>query len=280
MSSDSLSTLFNGSEMSQSIFERQYKFIRSLGQGAFGVVVEAQNRVSGQKVAIKGINIVRGQDVDKILREVQLVANLGHHPNVLRIGHAWIEKSSSPITAHLLYFTMELCQDGTLRTWLDENVERDSQEIMSFFKQLVRGISHIHKAGLIHRDIKPANIMMSKEGSRTCLKLGDFGIVAKDDAKPHTLNIGTPLYMSPEAEDDCLYTNKVDIFALGMILIELHLDLTDKSERREVLVEAKNGTIKPFIHKELAKQMLNHEPKERPEASQILECLEDQKSGN
>ena len=269
-------------EMSRSICKKQYNFIRALGRGASGVVFEAQNRISGKKVAIKEINMVKGQDVDKILREVQLVANLEDHPNVISIYHAWIESSSSPLTTSL-YFTMELCQEGTLRSWLDENVQREPQEIMSFFKQLVRGICHIHKAGLIHRDIKPANIMMSKRGSDVCLKLGDFGIVAKDDAKPHTLNIGTPFYMSPEAEDDCLYTNKVDIFALGMILIELHFDLTDKSDRREVLSEAKNGVIKPFLHAELAKQMLKHQYDQRPEASQILECLEsleDQKTGN
>ena len=127
------------------------------------------------------------------------------------------------------------------------------------------------------------NIMMSRKGSDVCLKLGDFGIVAKADAKPHTLNIGTPFYMSPEIEDDNAYTNKVDIFALGMILIELYHDLTDKSDRREVLGEAKNGVIKPFIHNELAKQMLKHQYDQRPEASQILEYLdglEDPKNGN
>ena len=272
----------NGSEMStsksKSTLNSQYAFVRNLGKGASGVVFEAQNKVSHKKVAIKEINIVKGVDVDKILREVQLVANLNHHVNVVSIYHTWIEESPSPVTQSL-YFSMELCQEGTLRDWLDEHAlnERVPNELLEFFKQLLRGVGHIHQAGLIHRDIKPANTMMSKEGSDTYkLKLGDFGIITKADSKPHTLNLGTPIYMSPEVEEDALYTNKVDIFALGMILIELHQDLSDLSDRREVLGEAKNGVIKPFTYKELAQKMLRHQHEERPEASQILDCLENQ----
>ena len=226
-------------------------------------------------VAIKEITISKGEDKNIVLREVKLVANLEHHVNVVTIYHCWLEESPSPVSQSL-YYSMELCQEGTLRQWLDQNLQREPTQMLDFFKQLLRGVQHIHEAGLMHRDIKPDNIMMTttKACDEFCLKLGDFGIIAKADSKPHTLNLGTPLYMSPEVEENALYTNKVDIFALGMIMIELFHDLSDRSDRREVLNEAKNGNVKPFKYKDLVKQMLRHDYKERPEASKILEYLE------
>jgi serine/threonine protein kinase len=49
---------------------------------------------------------------------------------------------------------------------------------LSFFKQLMSGLKHIHEKGLIHRDIKPANIFIN-EGK--VLKIGDFGLAKEQD---------------------------------------------------------------------------------------------------
>lgn len=67
----------------------------------------------------------------------------------------------------------------------------------------------------IHRDIKPANILL-KGG---LAKLADFGFVTKEAVS--TVNVGSPLYMSPEALSYSKYSEKSDIWAVGVSIFEL-----------------------------------------------------------
>ena len=70
---------------------------------------------------------------------------------------------------------MELCTGTTLRQFLDQKDYKPNRKmIFHFFKQLIKGLKHIHEEGLIHRDIKPANIFI--DTSRMLLKIGDFGL--------------------------------------------------------------------------------------------------------
>jgi serine/threonine protein kinase len=105
---------------------------------------------------------------------------------------------------------------------------------------MLAGVKHIHDNGLIHRDLKPANIFL---GAGNKLKIGDFGLAKSDcdlsensvDKGPsdNTLAAGTPLYQSPEQKNyssrhscETPLTNKVDIFACGLILFELSFSFT------------------------------------------------------
>lgn len=86
------------------------------------------------------------------------------------------------------------------------------------FKQLFSGYSRLAEKGYIHRDLKPANILL-KDG---VLKIADFGFVKKLTSSPkESYNVGTPLYMSPEAMRDNIYTTKNDIWSMGVMCYEL-----------------------------------------------------------
>jgi serine/threonine protein kinase len=60
----------------------------------------------------------------------------------------------------------------------DQEVEIDSDQCISWFKQLLSGLAHVHDHGVIHRDVKPANIFIAPDGS---LKIGDFGLAVMDE---------------------------------------------------------------------------------------------------
>jgi len=75
-----------------SIFQRDFIFIRKLGQGAFGVVVEAQNKLDGKRYAVKCVlfNAFEEDIRKKTLREVQTWSH-ARHPHVCRYFHSWVE---------------------------------------------------------------------------------------------------------------------------------------------------------------------------------------------
>lgn len=84
--------------------------------------------------------------------------------------------------------------------------------------QMAQGIEHLHQINIIHRDLKPENILMV-DGK---VKITDFGL-AKVFEKDMALKTqaGTPMYLAPEILSGSCYTEKVDVWSLGVIFLEL-----------------------------------------------------------
>ena len=78
-------------------------------------------------------------------------------------------------------------------------------------------MAYIHSKGLIHRDLKPENILFSEHMHA---KIADFGL-ARSDVGTMTLSQGTPQYMAPEVIISKDYTNKIDVFSFGQIVLEV-----------------------------------------------------------
>jgi serine/threonine protein kinase len=85
--------------------------------------------------------------------------------------------------------------------------------------ELVSGMKFTHSCNCVHRDLKPSNLVFD-ESHR--LYLCDFGssILMHPDATA-TDAIGTPAYMAPEMHDDGAYTDKIDVYAFGLIVYEI-----------------------------------------------------------
>jgi translation initiation factor 2-alpha kinase 3 len=165
---------------------------------------------------------------------------------------------------------------------------------MFFFEQILGAVCYVHSKGMMHRDLKPSNIFFSFDGS---IKVGDFGLVAGDfdeykqiqpplsprdgvsrsnSGKGRTGNVGTHLYMSPEqVQEGYIYDEKVDIFALGIILYEMNHPFATEMERTKVLESVKKGQIPPefaerlLMEHELIVWLLNTNPLMRPSAGEI-----------
>ena len=85
-----------------------------------------------------------------------------------------------------LYIQMQLCGPNTLRNWLSTRSSCpvstvDNTTCMRIAEQLIQGISHIHKKGILHRDLKPENIFLDGTESDSTLdvlnvRVGDFGL--------------------------------------------------------------------------------------------------------
>ncbi|CAG2111787.1 unnamed protein product [Medioppia subpectinata] len=188
-----------------------------------------------------------------------------------------------------LYIQLQLCRKDTLKDWLRNNpFNRDSNTALDIFKQIVSAVDYVHLSGRMHRDLKPSNIFFSMEGN---IKIGDFGSVtatAVDDgthiagasaltqsSSTNTKRVGTELYMSPEQMQYLRYTNKVDIFSMGIILFELLVPFKTEMERRIVLENVRK-LIFPidFIGKhssecDLLNKLLSPNPDDRPSTVEI-----------
>ncbi|KRX52894.1 Eukaryotic translation initiation factor 2-alpha kinase 3 [Trichinella sp. T9] len=193
-----------------------------------------------------------------------------------------------------LFIQMQLCQQDTLMDWLNENNtgKRDESLMLDWFRQTVLAMEYVHDCGMIHRDLKPTNIFFSLTGQ---VKIGDFGL-AKEcfscehcedtaDTLPqsssgsnsciHTENVGTYLYMSPEQETKFAYTFKVDIYALGLIFVELMIPFSTQMERVTILknlrkLKLPNAISDCPIKSTFVKKLLSHLADERPTCKEIL----------
>ncbi|CAF3518975.1 unnamed protein product [Rotaria sp. Silwood1] len=192
-----------------------------------------------------------------------------------------IEKISSDCSITYFYFVMELCQTESLRNRLIKQTIKNQCEAWSIFNQIINGIEYIHSRKLIHRDLKPSNILFSMDN---IVKIGDFGLVSafgedNIDNIDHTKNDefgGTTLYMSPEQINRQSYNQKVDIYAIGIILFELLYPFSTQMERIRTLENIRlQIPIFPIDFEcnqlicDLIRWLLAYSPHDRPKACEL-----------
>ena len=200
------------------VFAGRYEILGTLGKGGMGTVYRALDRDLGGEVAVKVLlpaAFDEGTTVSVTLKqEIQLARKITHR-NVVRM-HDLGEADG------LRFLTMEYVPGTTLRDILDKKGALALAPGLQIAKQLCRGLTAVHEAGIIHRDIKPPNIMVLPNG---VVKLMDFGIArAAEGADPATQGgqaVGTPYYMSPEQAVGRELDARSDIYSVGVVLYEL-----------------------------------------------------------
>jgi len=193
-----------------------------------------------------------------------------------------------------LYIVTSYCQ-GTLREELDNSHIRslDETTIWNRFRQILIGLKGIHDLGIIHRDLKPNNIFLTWDGE---IRIGDFGLATFDSVQAqkrlgykrqistnseNTTGLGTYLYMPPEqltaVSNSSEYAYAVDIYALGIIFLEMWCPFSTYMERVEVLTSLRDKGIFPSRFSEthprqtmLIQMMLRAEPSERPMCDELI----------
>jgi tetratricopeptide (TPR) repeat protein len=192
----------------------RYRVVSEIGRGGMGVVYDAVDRETGERVAIKVLSSRR----DGLLRfknEFRLAARLTH-PNLVSLYDL-------VITEEVAYFVMEHAPGVDLRRWVrgrgpgaKANVER----LYGCMVQILEALECLGAAGIVHRDLKPSNVIVSDEGH---CKLLDFGLAGAHDTPDFTAAMlaGTPTYMSPEQIEGRPIGPASDLYALGVIVYEL-----------------------------------------------------------
>jgi serine/threonine-protein kinase len=150
----------------------------------------------------------------RFVREIGVARQIAH-PHILRFV-------DSGLAGDLLYYAMEIAPYGSLREVIQKRHHLPWRDAVESAAHVADGLSVLHDRGVVHRDLKPENIFLSDDGA---LKLGDFGLVRRDDGAELTTagqTVGSVRYMAPEqvrGRPDI--DGRCDIYALGCLLFEL-----------------------------------------------------------
>jgi len=123
-----------------------------------------------------------------------------------------------------VYTVLEFMDAGSVADLVEKHKDvgmRDERELSKIGLQMLNGLNYLHKTmHQVHRDLKPANVMLKSNGA---VKISDFGISSQlDSTAAHCSTfVGTTCYMSPERLSGEHYNYTADIWAFGMILLEL-----------------------------------------------------------
>ncbi|KAI8842104.1 kinase-like domain-containing protein [Chytridium lagenaria] len=170
-----------------------------LGKGAYKVVFKGLDREEGCEVAWNTSQTSKAEYIE-ISEEIEILKSV-RHPNIIQFHDSWYSNSE-------FVFITEFMTSGTLREYIKKLKIPNLKIVKRWTRQILKGISylHSHDPPIIHRDIK--------------VKIGDMGTAKMKLGKKYTL-IGTPEFMAPEMYEEKGYSEKVDIYAFGMALIEM-----------------------------------------------------------
>jgi len=205
-----------------------YTITAKLGEGGMGEVYRARDGKLGRDVALKVLPAAFARDADRLARferEARTLATL-NHPHIAQIYG--FEQSGE--TSALV---MELVEGDDL----SERLRRGPipmDEAIEIARQVAAALEAAHEIGIVHRDLKPANIKLNAAGT---VKVLDFGLAKAVDASASgTSNtaaitspaltqagviLGTAAYMSPEQARGQHVDKRTDIWAFGVVVLEM-----------------------------------------------------------
>lgn len=190
-----------------------------LGHGGMARVYRAIDVHLQRYVALKVIDSQYRNDpqmISRFEREARVIAQLGQHPNIMRVYHYGEDQS-------YLYIAMEYIEGADLgailRSFQQENEFMPAEEILNVARDICAALDYVHGNEVIHRDLKPSNIMLDRRGRAI---LTDFGIALFTPTGTLGEVFGSPHYIAPEqAVNSAQARPQSDIYALGVVLFEL-----------------------------------------------------------
>ena len=227
-----------------------FEVLGTLGAGGMGEVYRARDTALNREVALKVLPSAFAKDPDRLARfarEAQALAAL-NHPNIAQI-YGLEQTESTPA------LVLELVEGPTLADMIAARGPANPLPIgdaLAIARQMADALEAAHNAGIVHRDLKPANIKLrlpatvahSSLGqldlSETTVKVLDFGLAkalsadhasgAGDASRSPTLThratalgviLGTAAYMAPEQARGRTVDKRADIWAFGVVLLEM-----------------------------------------------------------
>lgn len=182
-----------------------------IGEGSTGIVCIATVKTNGKLVAVKKMDLRKQQRRELLFNEVVIMRDY-HHENV-------VEMYNSYLVGDELWVVMEFLEGGAL-TDIVTHTRMNEEQIATVCLSVLKALSVLHTQGVIHRDIKSDSILLTHDGR---VKLSDFGFcaqVSKEVQRRKSL-VGTPYWMAPELISRLPYGPEVDIWSLGIMVIEM-----------------------------------------------------------
>lgn len=210
-----------------------------LGEGKFGRVY--LGNWLGTPVAVKHLEDEVHDDIKELVEKEFSTMTRIHHPNVCQL---------LGFTKEPFQIVMEYFENGNLREYMQRR-DPSPLERVGYVVDILRGLTYLHSRHpeqVVHRDLKPENLLVSNSGR---IKIADFGLstILRESGPVSDFRVGTERYMSPEMKFCQPYTEKTDIWSLGIILRELFVKKCPEVEESVELMLQTNPQKRPSAHK-------------------------------
>lgn len=260
------------------LLDGRYILHDRVGQGGTATVYRAEDTYLERTVAIKMLHRGEGalRSADRARTEEAMLATLDH-PSLVALFDAQLRRRRPQ------YLVMEYVDGPTLASRMAAG-PIPPRQLAHIIRDLAEGLAAVHAAGIVHRDVKPSNVLLAprrtRRGGQWAAKLADFGIACALENASMTSSghvLGTLTYMAPEQLRDADPGTAVDVFALGLVMLEA---LTGQAGYAALgtgrSAAIRRLTTKPFIPesvdddwRRLLEHMTRLDPRERPTAAEV-----------
>jgi serine/threonine-protein kinase len=194
-----------------------YRLDKTVARSGMSTLYKATDLKDGKQVAIKVPHAEMESDpvlVERFKREAEIGQELDH-PGVVKTYDGEARSQN--------YMVIEWVDGRLLRSILNQDGMLPIERAVKLTLAICEALDYMHKHGVVHRDLKPENIMVDADDK---IKLIDFGIAMKEDARRLTYAgpsplLGTPDYISPEQVKGQRGDQRSDIYALGVMFYEM-----------------------------------------------------------
>ncbi|XP_045449529.1 cyclin-dependent kinase 2 [Melitaea cinxia] len=189
--------------------------VEKIGEGTYGVVYKARDRITGNEIALKKIKLENEPEgvPSTALREISVLREL-NHPAVVRLLDVLLADTKLFLVFEFLHMDLKRLMDITKGPLKPDLVK-------SYLKQLLDGVAYCHAHRVLHRDLKPQNLLIDAEGH---IKLADFGLARAFGipVRAYTHEVVTLWYRAPEILLGAkFYSTAVDVWSLACIYAEM-----------------------------------------------------------
>jgi len=194
-----------------------YRLDKMVARSGMSTLFRATDLKDGKQVAVKIPHEEMEADpvlVERFKREAAIGQELDH-PGLVKTYNSEARSRN--------YMVIEWVEGRLLRSILNQNEKLPIDRAINLTLAICEALDYMHKHGVVHRDLKPENIMVDEQDR---IKLIDFGIAMKEDARRLTYAgpspmLGTPDYISPEQVKGQRGDQRSDIYALGIMFYEM-----------------------------------------------------------
>ncbi len=206
----------------------RYEVTGFLGKGGFASVYAGFDKVIERQVAIKVLAVqAHAMDEDsyadkleRFRREAKASARIAH-PNVVTVFDMGVMADTMQP-----YIVMEVLHGHSLSEELRDHGPLHPSRALKLFVGALDALSAAHELGIIHKDLKPSNLfLVAPHTLAEELKVVDFGIARFDEEDAGLTGtgqvFGTARYFAPEYISEQLVSPALDVYQMGLILVEL-----------------------------------------------------------